>query len=106
MIQIDSIGSLISAVSERISSDNRILWFRGHRDSRWSLLPAIKRGYLADDERNFSNRFRSRAGTRHEMLPNYDDLPSWLSLMQHYGVPTRLLDWTSSPLIALYFALE
>jgi len=106
MCSIRTLGNLIDEVATLIGEQKRILWFRGHRSTKWKLQPAIWRGYNHDDERNFTNRFCARAGTKHQDVPKYEDVASWLSMMQHYRLPTRLLDWSRSPLVALYFALE
>ena len=103
--------------------------FRGHGSANWRLKTALERecldnvefgnaefpdsprvvpmGILPDTfERDLLLRFQRRA---HHYIPNPpddEDVLDWLALMQHYGVPTRLLDWTLSPYVALYFALE
>jgi hypothetical protein len=57
-------------------------------------------------EKSLLQKFQQRAHHYISNLPPEGEVLEWLALMQHHGVPTRLMDWTLSPYVALYFALE
>jgi hypothetical protein len=83
--------------------------FRGQRED-WTLLPRIVRLQLRpgmsllDTEQRLLSDFKLQAPSFLDPIPQTDW--EWLSLAQHHGMATRLLDWTSNPLAALWFAVE
>ena len=105
----------LAALAEEYKTSNWI--FRGVADEAYELIPRIGRtdaskdlnsgvdlGYSADFEARCIGRFK-RESRPHMVIEPHSDL-DWLSIAQHHGLPTRLLDWTDSPLIAAYFALR
>lgn len=87
--------------------------FRGVPDSSFALIPSIGRqreykslspsqkiSYENELLRGF--KFRTQSELKYQPKNDWE----WLALAQHHGLPTRLLDWTTSPLIAAYFATK
>lgn len=89
--------------------------FRGQRDASWPMLSSLSRklNNFVQDKTCWQERearairiFRRKAHNYISDLRILDDDLRCLALMQHHGAPTRLLDFTKSPFVAAFFALE
>ena len=89
--------------------------FRGQANSDWSLIPSLirmakrfdlKPEHISTLEDQLLQDFKKQAHLHFPpaTIPKPGDFLSWWTLMQHHHAPTRLLDWTYSPFVALYFA--
>jgi hypothetical protein len=89
--------------------------FRGQADTNWPLESSLTR-YLktfggspdewVDREKKILHTFKRKAHLLLPRTPEEGETLEWLALMQHHGAPTRLLDFTWSPYVAAFFALE
>lgn len=129
-IAIKNFDEYLSLIKQ-LKSDNNNLWFRGQFDCSYRLTPGILRnnvfqitdpygieieptlGYRDSsyggkitfvNHNNMINEFKTYAKEYLSIKPKNDF--EWMFLAQHYGIPTMLLDWTTDPLVALFFAVN
>jgi FRG domain len=113
---VATLAEYLSAV-KKFSKINGVTWFRGQSKRSYHLRPGLYRHSniantatphleAAKLEQKLMERFKNQSVPYVGDKFSHEDEWGLLFFMQHYRIPTRLLDWSYSPLVALYFALS
>ena len=108
--EITSVVDFIKAIEEDVKDDPFAIdeatevFYRGHADESWDLKPSIFRSHRGIENEHLL--FRDMVAHVPRDFSECKSALDYLVQMQHYGLPTRLLDVTTNPLVALYFACQ